>query len=82
VSLLPYIAETTACLVVILLFATTIHVAIERPTMKLSEKIARRASLPPIDPVQAASAREAASWNPEQAGQGSNSGMAMHTSSM
>lgn len=50
-----YAAETTACLAVILLLATLIHLVLERPTMKLSEDIARRASLPQIaTPIQAA----------------------------
>jgi len=46
VSLVPYMAETAACLAVILMLATIIHLVVERPTMKLSEDIARRARLP------------------------------------
>ena len=47
-ALPAYIAETAACLIVILLFATTIHLTVERPSMRLSEEIARRAALPEI----------------------------------
>lgn len=41
-----YMAETALCLLVILLTATALHLLVERPTMKLSEEIARSASLP------------------------------------
>ena len=46
VSLLAYIAQTALCLAAILLLATALHLLVERPTMKLSEEIARTASLP------------------------------------
>jgi peptidoglycan/LPS O-acetylase OafA/YrhL len=46
VAVYPYIAETVACVVVVILLATMIHLVVERPTMKLSESIAHKAALP------------------------------------
>jgi peptidoglycan/LPS O-acetylase OafA/YrhL len=46
VALLTYIAETALCLAAILLTASALHLLVEKPTMKLSEKIARAASMP------------------------------------
>ena len=45
-SLPAYIAEIAGCVAVILLLATVIHLLVERPTMKASERIARAASVP------------------------------------
>jgi peptidoglycan/LPS O-acetylase OafA/YrhL len=42
VSLPAYMAETAVSLLLILLFATAVHLAVERPTMKVSENIARQ----------------------------------------
>jgi peptidoglycan/LPS O-acetylase OafA/YrhL len=46
VNLLAYMGETALCLVAILLLASALHLVVERPTMKLSEQIARAASVP------------------------------------
>ena len=46
VNLYAYLGQTAACVAVILALATIIHLAVERPTMRLSEHIARRARLP------------------------------------
>lgn len=46
VSLSAYLGETAACLAVILLLATLVHLLLERPTMRLSEDIARQAHMP------------------------------------
>ncbi len=46
VGLALYMGETALCLVAILLAASILHMAVERPTMKWSEEIARAASLP------------------------------------
>jgi peptidoglycan/LPS O-acetylase OafA/YrhL len=46
VSLLPYMVQTAGCLAVILILATALHLLVERPTMKISEQIARAASVP------------------------------------
>jgi peptidoglycan/LPS O-acetylase OafA/YrhL len=46
VGLPTYLAETAACMAVILLLATVIHLMLERPTMKLSEAIAHQAHVP------------------------------------
>jgi peptidoglycan/LPS O-acetylase OafA/YrhL len=43
-----YIAETAACLGVIFLLAAATHFLLERPTMRLSERLARHAALPPV----------------------------------
>jgi peptidoglycan/LPS O-acetylase OafA/YrhL len=48
VNAFAYAAETAACLAVILILATILHLVVERPTMKLSEQIARKASVPQI----------------------------------
>ena len=37
----PYLAETVACLAVVLVLATVLHLVVERPTMGLSERIGR-----------------------------------------
>lgn len=37
----PYIAQAAVCIVVIILTSTVLHFLVERPSMKLSEKIAR-----------------------------------------
>jgi peptidoglycan/LPS O-acetylase OafA/YrhL len=53
VSLPAYMAETAACVGIILLLATIVHLLLERPTMRLSERIARRALVPQtIEPEQ------------------------------
>ena len=41
-----YMAETVACLAAILLVATALHLFVERPTMRLSERIAHTESVP------------------------------------
>lgn len=41
VPLKAYLPETLLCIVVVLLLSTALHLAVERPTMLLSEKIAR-----------------------------------------
>lgn len=41
VGLLAYLVETAACLAAILLLACLLHLLVERPTMRLSEEIAR-----------------------------------------
>lgn len=41
-----YIAQVALCLVAILLLSVAIHLVVERPTMRLSESIARKARLP------------------------------------
>jgi peptidoglycan/LPS O-acetylase OafA/YrhL len=46
VSIPAYLAETAVCIAIILLLATIVHLVLERPTMTLSEEIARRALLP------------------------------------
>jgi peptidoglycan/LPS O-acetylase OafA/YrhL len=46
VAIYPYIAETAACVAVVILLATVIHLVVERPTMRLSEGIAHKAALP------------------------------------
>jgi peptidoglycan/LPS O-acetylase OafA/YrhL len=46
VPLLAYMGQVSLCLIAIFLLAIVIHLVIERPTMKLSEQIARRASIP------------------------------------
>jgi len=46
VAVYPYIAEAAACVAVAILLATIIHLVVERPTMRFSEKIAHKAALP------------------------------------
>jgi peptidoglycan/LPS O-acetylase OafA/YrhL len=46
VSLSAYLVETAACMAIILLLATIVHLVLERPTMRLSEDIARQALAP------------------------------------
>ena len=48
IGVFPYLAQTSICLVCILLAAVVIHLTVERPTMKLSEDIARGAAVPEI----------------------------------
>lgn len=43
VGLAAYLGETVGCLAVILILATTLHLVVERPTMRVSEQIARTA---------------------------------------
>jgi peptidoglycan/LPS O-acetylase OafA/YrhL len=45
-SLPAYSAEIAGCVAVILLIATMIHLLVERPTMRASERIARSTSVP------------------------------------
>jgi peptidoglycan/LPS O-acetylase OafA/YrhL len=45
-SVSAYIAETVLCLLVILVLATVLHLLVERPTMRASERIARAAAVP------------------------------------
>jgi peptidoglycan/LPS O-acetylase OafA/YrhL len=53
VSLPAYLGETAVCVAIILLLAAIIHLLLERPTMRLSERIARRALVPQaIEPEQ------------------------------
>jgi peptidoglycan/LPS O-acetylase OafA/YrhL len=61
VSLPAYIAETAGCVAVILLLATAVHLVLERPTMRLSEDIARRALVPQTIAPEQSLARESAS---------------------
>jgi peptidoglycan/LPS O-acetylase OafA/YrhL len=44
VGLPSYLAQTAACLAAILVLATVVHIFVERPTMRISEQIARRAT--------------------------------------
>jgi peptidoglycan/LPS O-acetylase OafA/YrhL len=60
VSLPSYMAETAACVAVILLLATAIHLVLERPTMRQSEEIARRALVPQTIAPELTHARESA----------------------
>jgi peptidoglycan/LPS O-acetylase OafA/YrhL len=59
VALPVYLGQTALCFTVIILLATLIHVLIERPTMKFSERIARRAQLPQTGLLQDPSAGQA-----------------------
>lgn len=43
-----YLAQTAVCVIGILILATTFHLLVERPTMNLSERIARSAAMPQI----------------------------------
>jgi peptidoglycan/LPS O-acetylase OafA/YrhL len=53
VSLRAYLGETAVCVAIIVLLAAIIHLLLERPTMRLSERIARRALVPQaIEPEQ------------------------------
>jgi peptidoglycan/LPS O-acetylase OafA/YrhL len=61
VSLPSYVADTTVCVAVILLLATLVHLVLERPTMRLSEDIARRALGPQAIAPEKRLAREPAS---------------------
>jgi peptidoglycan/LPS O-acetylase OafA/YrhL len=46
VALFAYLAETAVCVVVVLIVAMIVHLLVERPTMRVSERIARRAAVP------------------------------------
>ena len=46
VGLAAYAGETAVCLAAILVLASLLHLAVERPTMKLSEEMARAAQVP------------------------------------
>lgn len=46
IGLSAYVAETAVCLLVVLGIAVLIHLLIERPTMRISERIARAAKVP------------------------------------
>jgi peptidoglycan/LPS O-acetylase OafA/YrhL len=59
VALPAYLAQTAVCFTLIIVLATLIHVLIERPTMKFSERIARRASVPQTDLLQESPAKQA-----------------------
>ena len=59
VALPVYLGQTALCFTVIILLATLIHVLIERPTMKFSERIARHAQLPQTGLLQDPSAGQA-----------------------
>lgn len=61
VSLPRYTAETAVCVAIILLLATIIHLLLERPTIRLSEDIARRASVPQVIAPEPGVQRESAS---------------------
>jgi len=50
VPMVPYLAESGACLATILLLATALHLLVERPTMKISERMARTAPLANSEP--------------------------------
>lgn len=56
-----YIAQTAVCFVVIVLVSTALYFLVERPSMKLSEKIARRAGSTPQISNLAEPVREAVS---------------------
>ncbi len=60
-SLPTYMAETAACVVIILLLAAIVHLVLERPTMRLSEDIARRALMPQTITREQSLARESSS---------------------
>jgi len=61
VSLSAYLAETAASMAIILLLATLVHLVLERPTMRLSEEIARQALAPHTVASEPGVARESAS---------------------
>ena len=46
VGLTAYVAETATCIAAMLLISTILHLLIERPTMRASERIARAAAVP------------------------------------